>query len=313
MELVKPIRQLDYIAYSPIIDRTPLKWPDNARVAFWVAPNVEAYEYQTPYNAHRQFYQRVPEPDVMSYGLRDYGNRVGFWRMLEVFDTYKLPASVSLNLAVLEHYPEIRDAMLEREWELFSHGIYNTRFIYGMSREEERAWVNENIDMMHRLTGRKLKGMFGPAGSLTANSMELWAEAGLTYAVDWFFDDQPFPIDVKTGKLVNVTYAWELNDARVMGGPGYGGAYECEYFAQICKDQFDVLYEEGAESGRAMCIALHPYIIGMPWRLRYLDDILGYILSHDGVWVTTSDRIAEYYLDHYYDEAVAAGEAARST
>jgi peptidoglycan/xylan/chitin deacetylase (PgdA/CDA1 family) len=262
---------------------------------------VEFYEYEPPFNKYRQFYTRVPVPDVMHYSLRDYGNRVGFWRMLEVLDHYQVPVSVSLNLAVLAHFPEIRDAMMERHWEIFSHGLYNTRFLFGMSKEEERNWVQENIDMLFRYTGKQLKGMFGPAGSLTPNSMELMAECGIVYVVDWFMDDQPFPVVVNTGRLVNVTYAWEINDARVMGGAGFGGTYEADYFSEICKRQFDRLYDEGVENGRVMCIALHPYIIGQPWRIRYLDQLIDYILSHSNVWVTTSDQLAEYYLANYYD------------
>jgi peptidoglycan/xylan/chitin deacetylase (PgdA/CDA1 family) len=147
--------------------------------------------------------------------------------------------------------------------------------------------------------------MFGPALSQTPQSMEIWAEAGITYVVDWFMDDQPFPLHVNSGKLVNVTYGWETNDARAMGGPAYGGAYETDYFLQICKDQFDVLYDEGAESGRVMCIALHPFLIGQPWRTRYLDELFSYVLGHEGVWLTTAEAIADYYIDNYYDQVVA--------
>ena len=164
----------------------------------------------------------------MGYGLRDYGNRVGFWRLLELFDHYSLRPSVSLNLAVLDQYPEISDAMLTRDWSIFSHGIYNTRFLFGMTREEEQVWVQKNLDTFRRHTGRALKGMVGPAGSLTLNSMELWAEAVITYAVYWFLDDQPFLINVKNGSLVNVPYSWEVNDARTMGGIAFGGVYEAD-------------------------------------------------------------------------------------
>jgi peptidoglycan/xylan/chitin deacetylase (PgdA/CDA1 family) len=114
-------------------------------------------------------------------------------------------------------------------------------------------------------------------------------------------DDQPIPIKVRSGgKLVSVPYSIELNDV-----PTFRSSFEGEYFARICKDQFDQLYREGAESGRVMCIALHPYLIGQPHRVKYLDELLTYIMSHDGVWQTTADEIAEYYIANYYDEAVA--------
>jgi peptidoglycan/xylan/chitin deacetylase (PgdA/CDA1 family) len=188
-----------------------------------------------------------------------------------------------------------------------SHGLYNTQYLFGLSVDEERALIQDTIETLRRHTGRQLKGMFGPAASITPNTMELMAEAGLTYTADWYLDDQPFPINVSGGRLVCVPYTWELNDGLWMT-EGYGkgmGTQEADFFLQMCKDQFDVLYEEGAESGRVMCIALHTSIFGQPYRVRYLDEALDYILSHDGVWPATADEIAEHYLEHHYDGTVA--------
>jgi peptidoglycan/xylan/chitin deacetylase (PgdA/CDA1 family) len=173
--------------------------------------------------------------------------------------------------------------------------------LFGMTPDEERAFYRDNIDTLHRHTGKRLKGMLGPAFSSTANTPELMAEAGLTYQVDWFHDDQPFPINVKSGKLISLPYTRELNDSVIFNA----AALEADYFVQMCKDQFDVLYEEGAQTGQVMCIALHPYLIGQPHRLRYFDDILGYVLARDGVWATTSDEIADYYMAHYCEPMVA--------
>lgn len=291
-----------YITYSPIIDRPKVQWPNNARVAFWTAPNIEFYEYQPPVNEYRDQYPRVPHPDVMQYSYRDYGNRAGFWRMLEVFDHYRLRATTSLNVAVLDHFPEIRDAMVERDWDFMSHGVYNTRYLFGMSEADERDFYRDTIDTIRRHTGKQQKGMLGPAFSATPNTPRLMAEAGLIYHVDWFIDDQPFPINVPQGKLVGVPYGREINDAFLLW---MGSSWEGEYFLQACKDQFDTLYEEGAESGRVMCVALHPFLIGQPHRVRYLDEVFDYILSHEGVWAATADEIAEYYIANYYDEVAA--------
>lgn len=275
-------------------------------------PNVEFYEYEPPSNPYRNAWPRVPY--VKGYSWRDYGNRIGFWRMLEVFDHYDFPATVSLNMAVLDHFPEVAEAMVSRGWELMSHGLYNTRYLFGLSVEEERELIQDTIETLHRHTGKRLKGMFGPAASITPNTMELMVEAGLFYTADWYLDDQPFPINVSNGKLVCVPYTWELNDGLWMT-EGYGkgmGTQEADVFLQMCKDQFDVLYEEGAESGRVMCIALHTSIFGAPHRVRYLDEALGYILSHDGVWAATADQIAEHYLERSYDQ-VAASLTARDS
>jgi peptidoglycan/xylan/chitin deacetylase (PgdA/CDA1 family) len=289
----------DRVDYSPIIERPRLEWPNGARVALWVSPNVEHYEYLPEYDGVRDPWPRTPYPDVKQYSFYDYGNRVGFWRMLEVMDRHQIRCCVSLNMAVLEHYPEVAKAMVERDWDFMSHGIYNTRYLNTYTEEEEREFYRDCIETLRKHTGKQLKGMLGPAVSDTEATPDLMAEAGLIYHTDWMHDDQPVPIRVKSGTLVSVPYSIELNDA-----PLFRANYEGDYFARICKDQFDQLYKGGEQSGRVMCIALHPYVMGQPHRIKYLDDLLGYIMSHDGVWQTTADDIAEYYIANYYDQAV---------
>jgi peptidoglycan/xylan/chitin deacetylase (PgdA/CDA1 family) len=292
-----------YIRYSPLVARPRITWPDEARVALWVVPNVELYDYVPLHNPYRAAAGRGEFPDVMDYGYRDYANRIGFWRMLEVFDQYKVRATVSLNVEILSRYPEIRDAIVDREWAVMSHGLYNSRFLFGMTLDEERAFFAANVELVRRHTGRELKGMLCPDMSMTPNTMNLMAEAGLTYSADWFVDDQPFPIHVLDGRLVGVPYSWEINDGLLMS---YGlGTHETDYFVQICCDQFDTLYSEGETSGRVMCIALHPLHIGKPHRVAGLAKVFDYILSRPGVWVTTGDEIAEHYLTHHYTAALS--------
>ena len=291
----------DRVDYSPIIDRPIIKWPNGARVALWISPNVEHYEYMPDDDAARTPWPRTPFPDVQQYSYRDYGNRVGFWRMLETLDKYNIRSCVSLNVAVLEHFPEIRDAMVERNYDYMSHGIYNTRYLYTYTEEQEREFYRDTIETLKLHTGKQLKGMLGPAISGTERTPDLMAEAGLIYHTDWMHDDHPVPIKVKSGKLISVPYSIELNDSSLLRDNHYEG----DYFARICKAQFDQLYKEGAESGRVMCIALHPFLIGQPHRIKYLDEILSHIMSHDGVWQTTADEIADYYIENYYDDAVA--------
>ena len=214
----------DRFDYSPIIDRPNIKWPNDARVALWVSPNVEHYEYTPP--------SRPTAPDIPGYSYRDYGNRIGFWRMLEVLDKHDIRCCVSLNEAVLEHFPEVRDAMVERNYDYMSHGIYNTRFLTGMSEEDEREFYRDIIDTLKKYTGKQLKGMLGPALSNTEATPDLMAEAGLIYHTDWFHDDQPFPIKVKQGKLISLPYTIELNDV-IVNGQGN----DAKYFCQIIKDQ----------------------------------------------------------------------------
>jgi peptidoglycan/xylan/chitin deacetylase (PgdA/CDA1 family) len=293
----------DRIAYSPIIDRPTITWPNKARVAFWVAPNVEHYEYLPPLDGLRNPWPRMPHPDVQQYSAHEYGNRVGFWRVLEVLDHYHIRCSTTLNIGVLAHFPEIADAMLQRDWTFVNHGFYNTRYVTTYAEEQERDFLHACRETFQRLTGRPLQGHSGPAASNTERTPDLLAETGFLYQTDWKIDDQPVPVKVRSGKLVCIPYTSELNDA-----PLFRHHYEADYYAEICKAQFDQLYQEGEENGRLMCIAFHPYAMGRPHRVKYLDDVLRYIMSHNGVWQTTTDEIAAYYLAHYYDQSVAHAE-----
>jgi peptidoglycan/xylan/chitin deacetylase (PgdA/CDA1 family) len=287
--------------YSPIIDRPVIRWPGSARLAVYIAPAFEHYEYLPDYDGLLNPWPRTPYPDVQQYAYRDYGNRVGLWRLLEVFDAYRTRCTVILNLAVLEHYPEIGEVVAQRDWAIMSHGFYNTSYLYTLSEEQEREFLRDSIETAKQHTGRRLRGMLGPAITATDRTPDLMAEAGFLYHAVWMLDDQPVPIRVRSGRLIAVPYTIELNDAAILRQYHHEG----DYFVRICKAQFDQLYREGAESGRVMCVVLHPYLIGQPHRIRYLAEILDYIASHDGVWQATADEIVEYYLTHYYDAAVA--------
>ena len=294
------VSPLDRIDYCPIIDRPRISWPNDARIAFWVSPNVEHYEYLPTFDGIRNPWPRTPFPDIQGYSNFDYGNRVGFWRMLDVLDKYRIRATVSLSLSVLYHFPEVARAMLERDWDFMSHGFYNTEYMTSLDEEGERAYLRDNVETYRQFTGRTLKGFFGPSASCTERTPDLLAELGILYHCDFLHDDQPMPIKVETGRLVSVPYSVETNDGVVFRTYCDGA-----YFVRLCKAQFDQLYREGAESGRVMCLAIHPCWAGQPHRIRYLEEILEYVMSHDGVWQTTADEIAEHFLANDYDAFVA--------
>ena len=151
--------------YLPMIDRPIIRWPNDARVAFWVAPNIEHYEYLPPLDGVRNPWPRSPLPDVQQYSAHEYGNRVGFWRLLETLDRYKIRCSTTLNVGVLQHFPEIAEAMLARDWTFVNHGFYNTRYITTFSEEQEREFFERCRETFARLTGRELRGQSGPATS----------------------------------------------------------------------------------------------------------------------------------------------------
>ena len=284
--------------YSPIVTRPPITWPNGARLALWIVPNIEFYEFDPPPAVGRETWDRVPSyPDVREYSFRDYGNRVGLWRMLALLDEFHVRATVSLNIALLDHFPEIGEAIIDRGWAVMSHGLYNTRFLYGMTEGEEREFYRDNIDSLARLTGLQLKGILTPAVTNTPRTPALIAEAGLAYHADWVHDDQPAPILVPSGRLISMPYSYDLNDAPLWDGR----PYSADYLVDVCRRQFDRLYYEGEANGMVMCVALHPYQIGQPHHAEVLHEILDYLCGRDDVWYATGDEIAEYYLQNYYD------------
>lgn len=296
------------IGYLPFNRRPRIRWPNNARVAFWVIPNVEHYEYLPPAHAAKQASARHDNPDFPAPSLpvlvrRDYGNRVGFWRMLQSMDRFNIRCTVNINMAVLEHFPEVRDAMVSRNWDFCCHGMFNTRAApRGLSVNEQRAFIQDSIEILKRTTGRQLKGL-NVLSRATEELPDILAEHGLIYHADYFHDDQPTPIQVAKGKLVSVPYNAEINDSVISQRDR---PWEADTLVEMATDAFDRLYEEGKDSGMVFCLPVHPWCIGMPHRIRYLDRILEYIMGHDAVWQTTADDIAQHYIDHHYDEVMAS-------
>ena len=296
----------DFVRYAPVTTRPPIQWPGGKRLAVWIVPNIEFYEYTPPPAIGRETWDRVPShPDVREYGFRDYGNRVGLWRMDEVLAAYPVRPTVSLNLALLDHFPEIAQLIRARQWAVMSHGIYNTRFLYGMDEAQERAFYRDNIDSLRRHTGLALQGILTPAITNTARTPSLIAEAGLSYHADWVHDDVPVPIIVPGRRLISMPYTYDLNDAPLWDGRPYGG----RYFVDACKAAFDRLYSESAQGGRVFCIALHPYQIGQPHHVGHLREILDHVCAQPGVWHATGDEIASHYLAQHYEEQLAHAQA----
>lgn len=280
--------------------RPKVRWPGGAKLAFWVAPNLENYELNPPSNPTRKAWPR-PYPDVVGYGVRDYGNRVGHWRMMELMDKYNIRGSVSLTVALLDHHPEIIEACAARDWEFFSHGVYNTRYVYGMSAEQETTIIRDSIDSVQQATGQRIDGWLSPGLTYTENTFDLLADMGLKYTCDLFHDDQVTPVNTPTGKLCSVPYSLEFNDSI---------AFQLQRlpprrYVDMLKAGFDRLYKEGEESGTVMCIPLHAYLISHPYRIEAFSEVFEYITSHSDVWVTTGREIAEYWRETYWNAATA--------
>ncbi|MGI2024538.1 polysaccharide deacetylase family protein [Shewanella glacialipiscicola] len=295
--------------YWPYQDRPKIRWPDGKKLAFWVAPNIEFYELNPPENPHRKAWPQ-PYPAIQGYGIRDYGNRVGHQRQMDLLDKYGVRGSISLSTALCEHHPEIIQMCKERDWEFFSHGIYNTRYTYGLSEQQERDMIRDSMETIYRHTNQHCAGYLAPALSHSELTLDLFAEVGTEmfgndagfYTCDLFHDDQPTPIKLRSDKrFVSIPYSLEMNDtiAYVVN------KVEPRRYGQMLKDNFDRLYQEGEESGTIMCIPTHNYQVACPHRMKAFEEALDYITSHPDVWVTTGREIADYYRTHYYDVALS--------
>ncbi len=274
--------------YTPITERPPITWPGGARVAFYVGLNIEHYQVDRPSTSIFGGTAGLA-PDPLNYGWRDYGPRVGIWRLIESLDRHGIRASVLLNSDVCSRYPQILRAGLERDWAWLAHGRDNSTFQAGMNRDEERAYLTEVVTTIEKATGRRPQGWLGPALTETFETPSLLAELGLRYTLDWTNDDQPYELTVPG--MLSVPYSIEMNDVTLFVTKSYTGPQ----FLEAVKDQLDQLYADSAESGRVMALPLHPFSVNQPFRHKYLDQALEYIAGHEGVWLATSDEIAEAY------------------
>jgi peptidoglycan/xylan/chitin deacetylase (PgdA/CDA1 family) len=280
---------VDLYDYTPIVARDRIQWPDGARVAFYVAVNIEHFYVDMPSTSIWEGTASLV-PDPLNYGWRDYGARVGIWRLIDALDRHQVRASALLNSDVVDRYPQIIEAGRARHWAWLAHGRTNSVLHNGLSMDEERLVLSEMVTALTRATERSPRGWLGPGLSETPNTPRLLAELGFTYLLDWTNDDQPYALNVPG--LISVPYSVEVNDIGMFLSNGLTGPEAL----QMMKDQFDQLYADSAESGRVMALALHPFVIGQPFRLKYLEQALAYITEREGVWVTTSDEIAEHFL-----------------
>jgi allantoinase len=276
--------------YSPIIDRPRLEWPGGARVALWIIPNIEFFSLNESVPPQAGGGGKVP--DVPTWATRDYGNRVGVFRMMKVMDRYGMRGSVALNSDLCQWHPRILEEGKARGWEFMGHNESNTRRLNQIPPEEEKGVIERTLSTIEQATGTRPKGWLGSGLQETWNTLDYLEGAGVEYVLDWTNDDQPYRMTLPSGKtLLSVPYSQELNDKPAFEKHNFTAD---EFATMICR-QFDVLWQEGAESGRVMAIALHPYITGVPHRIGALDKALDYICRHEGVWRATGLEIARHY------------------
>jgi peptidoglycan/xylan/chitin deacetylase (PgdA/CDA1 family) len=211
-------------------------------------------------------------------------------------------------VALCQHHPEVVASANELGWEFFSHGIYNTRYSYGMDAAQERAIIEDSIRTVREATGQTIKGWLAPALTHTPRTLDLIAEYGMTYTCDLYHDDQPAPVHVAKGRLISMPYSIEVNDH-------YGffiyNMSPREY-ARTLIQQYERLAAEGAQSGTVMCIPLHSYLIGQPHRIGPFEEVLRHIANDGRAWISRAGDIADHFIANSYD-AVAADAARYQT
>jgi allantoinase len=275
-------------AYSAIVDRPPLRWPNGARLALWVIPNIEYLHFDM---LLRSSSPRAVAPDIMSYARYDYGNRVAIWRIIALLDRLNIRATVALNSDVCDVCPAIIREGCRRNWEWMGHGVTISRGLTGLDEVEERTLIAQTLGKIEAATGTRPRGWLGPALAETVRTPDLLKAAGVDYVADWVNDDQPYAMQTTHGELYSVPYSTEINDMAAF--PEHSPVE----FLRMIKDQFDTLYAEAADTAKVMAISLHPGKIGVPHRIRYLAEALEYINGHEHVWWTTGSEILDAYRE----------------
>ncbi|MET9659253.1 polysaccharide deacetylase family protein [Streptomyces sp. NPDC006510] len=286
------IRPSERIDYDPIEGRRALQLPGGARVAVWLIVNIEEWSDSEPMprTVLSPPAGGVPSPDVPNWAWHEYGNRVGFWRMLRVIDRHEIPAVLAVNGSAISAYPQITEAALQRRWEFMGHGFTQKNM---QKVPDEQLDIQRTRDAITAVVGKPPRGWLGPGLTETWETPDLLVEEGYEYVCDWVLDDQPTQLRTRTTPIVNVPYTQECNDVAMM----LIQHHSAEEYRRRAVDQFDQLLADARadDSARVMALVVHPYIMAAPHRLRYLDQALEYIRGHAEATFLTGEQIHDWY------------------
>ena len=279
------------ITYDPIVGRKKQTLPDGARMAVWVIVNVEEWDIQKtmPRTVLTPPAGGSPMPDIPNWAWHEYGNRVGFWRLLETLDNLKITAALAINGTAIKAYEAISRAAVERKWEFIGHGLTQTNMQHVKNEREDIIATRTEIE---RVTGRKPRGWLGPGLTETWETPDLLIEEGFDYVADWVLDDQPVWLKTRTKPILNVPYTQECNDVAMMLFQHHAAT---EYRNRAI-DQFNQIYSDASDSARIMALVVHPYIMGAPHRSRYFREALEHIRAHKDVVFWTGERIHDWFV-----------------
>jgi len=292
--------------FSAITQRGPIRWPNGAKVALIVTTNLEHWDMIKDSNA--PYYAGGPPilpstlpgnvADFPNFSWREYGQRVGIWRLFEVFDEVGVPVSCPINAkTALERRP-IVEAAKEREWEIIAHNYEQAELLadFAHDRQKEREIVLRTLDVYNKVIGKPAKGWLSSSLRGTVNTCDILAEQGLIFYCDIVNDEQPYLISTDHGDIVSVPYCIEMNDYTMLTRMGFS----TDQFLEAMKEELTVILSEAeaSASGRLMNVGLHSHVSGRAYRVRAVREFLNYAKSLDGVWFTTREEIAEWYLQN---------------
>jgi peptidoglycan/xylan/chitin deacetylase (PgdA/CDA1 family) len=284
------MRLTDRVPYQAIVDRPKLRLPDGKKLAVWVILNVEEWgiERPMPRSVLSPPMGQPLLPDVPNWSWHEYGMRSGFWRQHAALTARGIPTTLAINGNVCNSYPRVAQAGLDAGWEFMGHG-----HIQGPMHklDDQRAAIHAAMDSIEAFCGRRPTSWESPGLTETDETLDLLREAGVKYVADWVIDDLPQEVATPFGQITTIPYTVETNDITVYALQ----QHRSDEFMRRGKDQFDRLYTEGADNARVMAISIHPYITGVPHRIRYLEELLDYVGGHDGVAWMTASEIGDWY------------------
>lgn len=292
--------------YSAITQRGPLKWPNEAKVALMVSLNLEHWDMVK--DTDQPYYAGGPAilpntlpgnvPDFPNFTWREYGQRVGIWRLFEVFDEAGVPAGCTINAKTALERRAIVDAANERGWEIVAHNYEQGELLsdYAHDADKEREVILRTLKVYEDVIGRPAKGWLSSSLRGTVNTCGVLAEQGLIFYCDIMNDDQPYLVETDHGNIVSTPYSNEINDFTMLTRMGFS----TDQFLAAIKEELTVILSdaESSGSGRMMNLGLHPHVSGRAYRIRAVREFLEYAKSLDGVWFATREEIAEWYLQN---------------
>lgn len=291
--------------YVPMPERKPLRWPNGARVALIFTLNLEYWdrtkESTEPYYAGGPPVLPDPVPgnvvDWPNFSWREYGQRVGIWRLYEIFDEFGAQASCTINAKTALERRQMVDYAVGKGWEIVAHNYEQGELLinYMFDEAKEREVIKKTLEVYEQVVGKKAKGWLSSSLRGTLRTADIIAEEGLIFYCDLMNDDQPYLIDTPSGPIVSTPYTNEVNDFTHFHRRGF----TTDEVLALYKEQLDVLYAEGERSGRMMNVGLHPHISGLAYRVRALREFIRYAQTLPGVWITNREEIATWYLDNH--------------